>query len=146
MTLTSFNRIDPVQGILELQRELDRFLGRPAGGDIGHPGAGVFPSVNLFADQEGVVLRAEVPGVEPNSIDVSIQRNALSVSGERPIKGRDKGSYHRRERRFGKFSRSIQLPQDLDTEKASADCRNGVLTIRIPRREEAKPRQVKINA
>jgi HSP20 family protein len=145
MTLTSFNRIDPVQGILELQRELDRFLGRPQGWDVGVAGAGVFPPINLFADRNGVVVRAEVPGVEPNSIDVSIQRNTLSVSGERPIKARGKGSYHRRERRFGKFSRSIQLPLDLDTERAHAECRNGVLTLRIPRREEAKPRQVKIN-
>jgi HSP20 family protein len=146
MTLTSFSRIDPVQGILELQRELDRFLGRPQGGEVGVSGAGVFPPINLFADTDGVVLRAEVPGVEPNSIDVSIQRNTLVISGERPVKARDKGSYHRRERRFGKFSRSLQLPQDLDTEKAAAECRNGVLTLRIPRREEAKPRQVRINA
>lgn len=146
MTLTSLNRIDPVQGILELQRELDRFLGRPQGGEVGVSSAGVFPSVNLFADRDGVVLRAEVPGVEPSSIDVSIQRNTLHISGERPVKARDKGSYHRRERRFGKFSRSFQLPQDLDPEKASAECRNGVLTLRIPRREEAKPRQVRINA
>lgn len=145
MTLT-FNRIDPVQGILELQRELDRFLGRPQAGEPGFGSAGVFPPVNLFADQDGVVLRAEVPGVEPSSIDVSIQRDTLHISGERPVKGRNRGSYHRRERRFGKFSRSLQLPQDLDPEKATAQCRNGVLTLHIPRREEAKPRQVKINA
>lgn len=144
MTLTSFHRIDPVQGILELQRELDRFLGRPQA-EIGVPSPGVFPPINVFADRDGVVLRAEVPGVEPSSIDVSIQRNTLQISGERPIKARDRGSYHRRERRFGKFSRSLQLPQDLDTEKATAECRNGVLTLHIPRREEAKPRRVKIN-
>ena len=146
MTLTSFNRIDPVQGILQLQRELDRFLGRSAASEAPASGAGLFPPVNLFADASGVVLRAEVPGVEPNSIDISIQRNALQISGERPIKARDKGSYHRRERRFGKFSRSLQLPEDLETEKAAADCRDGVLTVRIPRREEAKPRQIRINA
>jgi HSP20 family protein len=138
--------MDPVQGILELQRELDRFLRRPQEWDVGVSGAGVFPPINLFADGDGIVVRAEVPGVEPQSIDVSIQRNTLNISGERPIKGRDKGSYHRRERRFGKFSRSVQLPQDLDTEKAAAECRNGVLTLRIPRRQEAKPRQVRINA
>lgn len=145
MTLTSFHGIDPVQGILDLQRELDRFLGRSHGPDIGISGTGLFPPINLFAYSDGVVLRAEVPGVEPGSINVSIQRNTLQISGERPDKGRDKGSYHRRERRFGRFSRSLQLPPDLDTDKAVADCRNGVLTLRIPRREEAKPRQVKIN-
>lgn len=147
MALLSFGRdFDPVNALLELQRELDRFLSKPPGWDFGLSGGGVFPPVNMFTDREGVVVRAEVPGVNPDTLDIKIERNTLSVSGERKANGELKGSFHRRERRFGKFSRSLRLPPDLDGEKASAECRNGVLTIRIPKSEQAKPRHIKVRA
>jgi HSP20 family protein len=144
MALFSFS--DPVQGLLSLQHELDRFFHKPQGYDLGPSGVGVFPPINVFGDGDGIVVRAEVPGVEPSAIDVQIENRTLTISGERREPARNKGSYHRRERRYGKFSRSLQLPDRLDSEQATAECRHGLLTVRIPQRAEAKPRQVKVEA
>lgn len=146
MALISFSHLDPVEGIVTLQREIERFFRRPLGLDLGPSAYGVFPPINVFADKAGLVARAEVPGVTPASISVRVERRILTISGERPPETRTNGSFHRRERRFGKFSRSLQLPEDLDTERATAECRDGLLTVRIPRRPEAQPRQIQIQA
>ena len=144
MALVSFAN-DPVQGILTLQRELERFLGKPYGFDLGTSAGGVFPPVNVFRSRDAVVVKAEVPGVDPSTIQVSVEGRTLTVTGERAASPQ-KASYHRRERRFGKFSRSLQLPEDVDGTKAGAECRNGVLTLTIPKREEAQPRQIRVEA
>lgn len=136
---------DPVQGILTLQRELERFLGKPYGFDLGPSAGGVFPSVNVFRSRDAVVVKAEVPGVDPSSLQVSVEGRTLTIAGER-VATPPKASHHRRERRFGKFSRSLQLPEDVDGTKSTADCRNGVLTLTIPKREEAQPRQIRVQA
>lgn len=144
MALFAYGDLDPVQGLLELQRELDRFTGKP--GLFGGPsGGGVFPPINVFSDAEGIVVRAEVPGVDPNALNVALERRTLTISGERTEPAHEKGAYHRRERAFGKFSRSLQLPEEFDSEHAAAECRHGMLTVRIPKRAEARPRQVKVN-
>ncbi len=144
MTLFSFS--DPVQGLLSLQRELDRLSHNPQGYDLGPSGVGVFPPINVFADGDAVIVRAEVPGIDPNAIHVKIENRTLSIAGERPEPARGKGSHHRRERRHGKFARSLQLPDQLDSEQATAECRHGLLTVRIAQRASAKPRHVKIDA
>lgn len=147
MALISFGpHFDPFAGLAELQRELDRYLGNPGGFDFGVSGRGVFPPVNVFGDEDGIVVRAEVPGIKPESIALSIERRTLRMSGERAPAAVSNGSFHRRERASGKFARSLQLPADLDTEKATADCRNGVLTIRIPRAAASRPRTIKVTS
>jgi len=132
-----------MENLLNLQRDLDTFLRRPLGVDFGN--FGVFPPTNVFTDKDGLVVRSEVPGVAADAISVNVERNTLTIAGERK---RDdaKGSFHRRERRFGKFARSLRLPADLEGDKATAEVRNGVLTIHIPKRAESKPRQVQIKA
>ena len=146
MALISFSDLDPVEGLVTLQREIERFFRRPHGIDLGPSSYGVFPPINVFADKEGFVARAEVPGVAAASIGVRVESRTLTISGERLPESRTNGSFHRRERRCGKFSRSLQLPEDLDTERATAECRNGLLTVCIPKRPEAKPRQIQIQA
>lgn len=138
------NNFDPLERLLDLQRELERFLHNPTGFDLGPSGGGVYPPINVFGDRDGIVVRAEVPGVAPEGLAVEIERRRLTISGERAHDPQTSGSYHRHERQFGKFSRTIQLPPDLDASKAVADCRNGVVTIRIPKAEAAKPRQIKV--
>jgi HSP20 family protein len=142
MTLFSF---DPFESLLQLQRELERTLTAPLLPLNG--GTNVFPLVNVFSDREGFVVRAEVPGFEADQIELTIEPNSLTLKGERPPDERKKpGSYHRRERQFGSFARTIRLPEELDAEKATAGCRNGLLTIRIPKAEAAKPRQIPIKS
>jgi HSP20 family protein len=144
MAIVSFAN-DPVQGILTLQRELERFLGKPYGFDLGPSAGGIFPPVNVFRSRDALVVKAEVPGVDPATIQVSVEGRTLTIAGERTPSSQ-KASFHRRERRFGKFSRSLQLPDDVDATKSNAECRNGVLTLKISKREEAQPRQIRVEA
>jgi HSP20 family protein len=138
----------PNDTLLRLQQILDRFVNPAFGFDTyGAAEPGVFPHLNIFTDGDGVVVRAEVPGVSSGDLEVVVEDGRLLIAGERkaggPANGKH-GSYHRRERPVGKFSRALRLPDDLDTAEAKAACRNGVLTVRIPRREAAKPRKVTI--
>src|SRR5512146_1307447 len=146
MALIRFQDLDPVRHLLALQQELERFQRNP-GVSLGPSGYGAFPSVNLFDDREGMVVIAELPGVEPEALKVAGQGRTLSISGERRRETpTDSVGYHRRERPFGEFSRSIQLPENLDLGKAAASCAAGVLTIRIPKAESAKPRQIAVES
>lgn len=145
MALVSWRGFDPFGDLFELQAALERMLQNPGLGlNLGPSGAGVFPPLNIFHDEGGVVVRAEVPGIPSSQISVTAEPRRLTISGERTAAGAEKGSYHRRERRSGQFSRAVQLPEGLDTEKASAHCRNGLLTVRIPRTPAAKPRQISV--
>jgi HSP20 family protein len=147
MTHVSFGGFDPFENMLELQRELDRLLANPGMGlNLGPSARGVFPPINIFSGQDGeFVFRAEVPGIPPDQLDVGLEHRRLTISGERkPPEG--SGAHHRRERRFGRFSRTIQLPEELDPGKATAECHDGVLTLRVARREETKPRKISVQS
>jgi HSP20 family protein len=135
---------DPIGALLALQRQLDRTFENPLGFDLGFSGRGVFPPVNVFADRHEYVLRFEVAGIAPEDINIETQGRILEVSGKREPKVPDGGSYHRAERARGEFSRSLQLPADLEVGKAEASCDRGILTIRIPKREESKPKQITV--
>jgi HSP20 family protein len=129
-----------------LQRELERFLANPAI-SLGLSGYGAYPPINVFNDEAGAVVVAEVPGLEPGQIELGSQGRTLTVRSERkPRNGEQAVGYHRRERSFGAFSRSIQLPEDLDLQKASAKYENGLLVIRVPKAESAKPSQITIQS
>lgn len=151
MALIRFEQFDPVSNMLALQQELDRFLRNPSF-NLGISGQGAYPPVNIFDDRDGVAVIAELPGLDPASIKVSGQGTSLTLSGSRipDERGKDErgnsGAYHRRERRFGEFSRSIQLGQGLDLAKADARYEAGILTVRVPKAEETKPRQIAVQA
>jgi HSP20 family protein len=140
-----FTLSDRFGDLRDLQRELDQLLRRPLGFEW-VTSSGVFPPINLFNDKDGLVVRAEVAGLSADAINVNIEGRTLTLSGERKAENGTKGSYHRRERRFGKFARSVRLPDDLDTEKATAQVRDGVLTVRLPKKAAAKPKQVTVLA
>ena len=146
MALIRFQDLDPVRHLLALQQELDRFQRNP-GFNLGPSGHGAFPSVNLFEDRDGMVAIAELPGVEPETLKVAGQGRTLTISGERRRETpTDSVGYHRRERPFGEFSRSIQLPENFDLANATASCAAGVLTVRVSKSESAKPRQIKVQS
>jgi len=137
---------DPMDSLLALQRELGRVFESPMGTDFGPSGRGVYPPMNVFMDREGYVMRMEVPGVSPDSLQIETNGRTLVVSGRRDFKPPQKGSFHRRERGLGEFSRMVQLPADLDVTKAQATLKNGNLTLHVPKREESKPRQITVHA
>lgn len=147
MALFGFSpELDPINALLSLQRELEQVFNRPLFGfDFGLSGRGVFPAVNVFRDKEGnYVVRLEAPGLSPENLTIETQGNTLTIGGSREARSPQDGSFHRRERGSGQFSRSIQLPTDFDLGRAEASYKQGMLTIRIPKREEAKPRQITV--
>jgi HSP20 family protein len=137
---------DPVGGLLALQRGLERVFDRPFGIDLGPSGRGVFPPVNVFSDRDGYVVKLEVPGVAPEDIAIESEGRTLTITGKREAAPPSEGSFHRRERGTGRFSRSLQLPADLDVARTDASYKHGILTVRVPKKEEAKPRQISVKA
>lgn len=135
---------EPFQGLQRMRREMDHLLGALYGREAG-PAAGVFPPMNVTQDPDRFFVRAELPGIDPVTLNISALRNKLTVNGERKLE-EEKGtvSYHRREREGGQFSRSLTLPSDIDPDKVSARYLNGVLTITLPKAEEAKPKLIAI--
>ena len=146
MTALGFSGWSPFEELLELQRELERVFETPHGFDLGLSGRGVFPSLNVFTERDGCVLRLEAPGVDLESLKIEGDGRTLRVSGKRDWRAPDEGSFHRRERGFGEFARSVQLPEEYAIDRAEATYRHGLLTIRVPKKEEAKPRQIAIKA
>ena len=141
-------RDDPFDALPALQRALAHMLDSPSLGWSVGPSSGrsVFPPINVFQTADGtLVVRAEAPGIDPATLDVQVEPQRLTVSGERR-RDRDGGleGFHRRERRFGRFSRSFQIPADLDVDTAAASYRDGVLSIRIEKAAAAKPRRIQI--
>ena len=127
----------------QLRREMLRlFDSSPAAGTTG---AGVFPPLNVTQDADNFYVRAEVPGVKPSELQISAVKNRLTIAGKRQIpQEHERVSYHRRERAEGSFNRSLTLSADLDTERVEARCVDGILTLTLPRAEEAKPRQIAV--
>ncbi len=136
--------LDPANALSRLQQELERAFESPYGHGLGLLGRGVYPAINIFKSAEDIVLRIEVPGFAPENLEISSQGQTLTVSGKSVTQPPAAGSYHRRERASGDFARSIQLPREVDPSRATAQCKHGVLTLRVPAREEVKPRQINI--
>ena len=110
-------------------------------------GATWVPPVDVFQTGEHeLVLKAELPEMSREDIDVSVENFVLTIKGDKKLATEVKEEhYHHIERRYGAFSRSFSLPRTVDSSKVAADYRNGVLTVRLPLREEAKPRQIKVD-
>ena len=108
--------------------------------------SGVFPLTNLTEDKDNYYVRAELPGVKGDELDIQVTGNNLAISGQRKIAAEEEGAkYHRKEREAGKFSRMIGLPGEVDTDRVEAKLENGILTIVISKAEIAKPKQISIS-
>ncbi|RCK74338.1 MAG: Small heat shock protein [Anaerolineae bacterium] len=133
------------QEVERLQREMNRLMENFSPRRI--QAAPSFPAVNLWVSDEGIIVTAEVPGIQPEDIDVSVVNDLLTISGERqPEQHSEEVRYHRRERGCGKFARSIQLPFAVDANKVEASFKDGVINITLPRKEEEKPKKIKVVA
>jgi HSP20 family protein len=127
-----------------LQRQVDLLGNRLLGRGL-ERGAGVFPLVNLSEDKDNYYVRAELPGVKADDIDIQATGNTVSLKGERKIPIENDGAkYHRREREAGSFSRMISLSNDIDPEKVDASLVDGILKVLLPKAEKAKPKQITV--
>jgi HSP20 family protein len=139
-------RWDPVRELDSLQGDMNRLFDRFFEGRAPNGGSRRWiPAMDLVETEGHLVLRGDLPGLTEDDVDIEIKDNVLTVSGERTSESEDKGAgYHRVERAFGRFSRSLTLPQGVDAEQVEANFDNGVLEVRIPKPAEAKPTRVQI--
>ena len=132
---------DPWTEMGRLQQAVNELLGDYAGATVD------FPAVNLMANENECVVTAEVPGVEPNAVNLTVSGNTLTLEGERkPETTQDDIIYHRQERSCGAFSRSIRLPYEVESSAVKANFSRGVLKITLPRKESTKPRRIEVQA
>ncbi|HEX8171631.1 MAG TPA: Hsp20/alpha crystallin family protein [Thermoanaerobaculia bacterium] len=103
------------------------------------------PPVDVHEEQDKLVVKVEVPGIDEKDLRVTFEDGLLTVSGERQFERKDERNYHRIERAYGSFTRTFTLPRSVDASQIAANYRNGVLEIEVPKREEARPKQITIN-
>ena len=133
------------QEMEQLQREMNRLFSTFSP-ERTSTAAG-YPAMNVWADEDSVLITAEVPGVDPKDIDVSVLGDTLTLSGVRNPEDVPEGArYHRRERGSGKFTRNLKMPYIVDTKKVDAKFKNGVLHITMPRAEDDKPRKITVRS
>jgi HSP20 family protein len=145
----AITRWDPFRDLMSIQNEMNRLFGRTYGGDVGETTRVAWtPALDVYETQEKFVITTELPGVSPDDVDISVEDSTLVVKGERRFyrEQNNEESFLRVERRFGEFTRSLTLPSTADAESIQASFDQGVLTIEVPKREEAKPRKVTIKA
>ena len=144
-------RFDPFRDLMTLQDRMNRLSdesvrGRASGEDDWALGGSWAPAVDIYEHEGNIVLKAELPGIDPKDVDIRVENNVLSLRGQRRVDNDiKKESYHRVERTYGQFSRSFTLPNVVDTEKIQAEYKDGVLRLTLPKKEEAKPRQIQIS-
>lgn len=130
-----------------MRRQMDRLTEGLTRGVWKEPAAGVFPLMNITEDKDNYYVRAELPGLKADDLDISVTGDTLTIAGERKLPAENrKVQYHRREREAGRFSRVISLPAMVDSGHAEARCSNGVLTVILPKAEAAKPKQITVKA
>jgi len=152
MTFVTWNPWRDMEALRrEVERAFDSFGGGRANPLLGGPAlaeqfARSYPYINLSEDKDHVYIEAIAPGVDPQSLEISIVRDTVRIAGEKqPIKMEVKPeAYHRNERRAGKFIRTITLPVEVDGEKVTADYANGLLLIKLAKAEAAKPKQITV--
>src|SRR5665811_2055553 len=148
--MTVLTRFYPYRELNTLQDRVNRLFHELAtsteGRDESLSTSSFAPAVDVYEDEHKVTMKIEVPGIDEKDIDVQVENNILTVHGERKIEKEEKEENYRRvERQYGSFTRTFTLPTTVDTESVSATYDKGVLKINLPKKAEAKPKQIKVN-
>ena len=143
--MSTIQRWNPARDFTRLQDEVSRLLEGNLGFNRATESYGWTPAVDVFEDTEGVTFKFDLPEVEGKDVDVRLEDGVLTVRGERKLEREDRREgYHRIERAYGMFARSFTLPATLNGEKVTAEHKNGVLRIFVPKRAEAKPKSINV--
>jgi HSP20 family protein len=138
-------RFAPFRELATFQDTLNRVLQASGASDELLTTGSFIPPVDIYEDDHGISLRLEIPGVKEQDLDIQLENSTLTVRGERKFEKEEKEeNFHRIERRYGSFSRSFTLPNTVDSENVRADYKDGLLTIQLSKRAEAKPKQIKV--
>ena len=154
MTLTRWHRPElswtPFRQLSSLRDEIDRLFEAPLSSltELSQPfSGGWIPAIDLYEDRDNYVVKMELPGMKKEEIDISLHNGVLSISGERKDEEKhEDAETYRSERFFGRFQRSVTLPAVVEGDKVNASYKDGILTVTLPKAEEAKPKQITINA
>jgi HSP20 family protein len=146
-------RWEPFRDLMSLQERMNRMFeesfrgaSRGSAAEEDWVGGAWAPVVDIYEQEGNIVLKAELPGIDPKDVDVRVENNILTLRGERKLDTEVKReNYHRVERSYGSFIRSFTLPNVIDTDKIKAESKDGVLRLSLPKKEEAKPKQISIN-
>jgi HSP20 family protein len=145
MYISTRRATDPLQGLRRLNSMLDEAFAWPARREDGTLTANWTPACDIFEDKDSVRIVAEVPGVKPEDVKLSIENNILTIRGEKQQQTEQKGERaHRFERSYGVFERTFALPSTVDADRIEATYADGVLTVVIPKAERAKPREIHV--
>jgi len=146
----SITRWEPFRDLVSTQDRFNQLFNetfaRAFGDEQGVSSRAWVPAVDIYETEDSLVLKAELPGISPDDVEIRVEDNTLYLKGERKFaKEVKQESLHRIERSYGTFSRSFALPGTIEADKVKANYENGILTLTMPKREEAKPRTIKIN-
>jgi HSP20 family protein len=137
----SLSHFDPLANFRVFEDAFNRMLSEP---QTNRPWT---PAVDIYETENELVLKADLPDVDPQNVDVRVENQTLTVSGGRKFESeKSEKGFHRIERSYGNFTRSFTVPNTFDTGNVAASFKNGVLTVKLPKKEAAKPRQIKIEA
>jgi len=139
--LTTYTGSDPFSAVRRLQSDMNQIFG----GSTRSAVTG-FPPVNIYQNEDALLLTAELPGLDKKDIDLTVQDDCITLSANIAQEELEDAIWHRRERRRGKFSRTIELPFRVDSEKVEARFKNGVLEVEVNRPEHQKPRRIAIKS
>src|SRR5205807_2604967 len=148
--MANISRWDPFSELTSLQDQMNQLFSQSFSGQGGRSEqqlaySNFIPPVDVYEDEHHITLLAEMPGVEEKDLNLHVENNVLTINGERKLENAEKKeNFHRIERRYGRFSRSFTLPATADPQNVNAEFENGVLKVAIGKREEAKPKQIRI--
>ncbi|MEA3377956.1 MAG: Hsp20/alpha crystallin family protein [Chloroflexota bacterium] len=148
--MTQLTRWEPFRDLVSLREAMDRLFEesfvRPRGAALAPRVRGTL-AVDMYETDEDVVVKVSVPGIDPEDLDISITGDTLTIRGEsRAEEEVEEDNYIYRERRYGAFSRTVTVPMSVEADKAEAEFEDGVLTLRLPKTEEVKPKAIKVKA
>ena len=143
-------RWEPFRDLVTTQDRLNRLFNETMGRFVGSEGirSGAWvPPVDIYETEQNIVLKAELPGVDPKDVEATVHEGTLYLKGERKYEKEVKEeNYHHVERAYGSFARSFELPASVDADKVQAEFKDGILTLTMPKKEEAKAKRIKISA
>lgn len=148
MALVRFPHFNHFQSLFQemerMRNEMDQMLSSFMGRSPFAVDSGVFPALNVFEDGDVIRINAELPGVKPDDLEISVQGNTLLLRGSRRVDGMDSVNYHRRERASGEFRKALTLPADINQDAVEARFEHGVLKLVLPKAEHAKPKKIPV--
>ena len=145
--MSNLTRWEPMREMMTLREAMDRLFDDAFTRPLSASGVSVMPAIDLYETADEVVVKANLPGLKPDDVQITVTSDVLTLRGElKPVDSEKEATYHIQERRYGVFERSVALPTDVQTEKAKADFENGMLIITLPKAETVKPKMISIKA